>query len=373
MNIIDECAEFLSDHVAASDEQIDAMTLAAIASHATRYGVTCPRILFTSNEAESGKTHAMNVTVALCSNPMDMSGTSYAFRSGLMEASNTPEAPPVSLFLDEVSDVFGQAGLRGQNSPVAEIMRKGYKKGATLSASVNRVKVEYSIFAPVFMTGLRAAVPRDIRTRCIVIAMKAAKPRRYFDVRETEPYAKSLQHAIAGAVRLHRTEIERFRGRGLHPKLSNRKLEIWEPLIAVAYALGGAPWMNRAIRAFAALALDESEQVPLTPRQIVTRDVANAAAQFDGPYVTSGQLTDELSRLDEPLYESRTEHSLACLIRDSVAVKSGRVTVDGQQVRAYRRDDLLTAWEAVRPKEVSGDTDMPEETDDLSDCENWDD
>jgi hypothetical protein len=372
LNIIDECAEFLSDHVAAAEEQIDAMTLAAIASHATRYMATVPRILFTSDEPESGKTHAMETTVSLASNPMNLSGTSYAWRSGLMEVSNTPEAPPVTLFLDEVSDVFGPSGLKGQNNPISEVMRKGYKRKATLSQSVNRVKVEYSIFAPVFMTGLRAAVPRDIRTRCIVISMRAGKPRKYFDVRETEPYAESLQHAIAGAVRAHRSEIERFRARGLHPKLTNRKLEIWESLFAVAYALGGNRWLSRALRAFSALALDESEQVPLTPRQIVTRDVAAAAEQLDGPYVTSGQLTDELSRLDEKLYDSRTEHSLACLIRDSVAVKSGRVTVNGQQVRAYRRDDLLAAWEAIRPKELTDDADMPEESDDLSDCEDWD-
>jgi hypothetical protein len=371
MTILDDAHDFLADHIAATPEQIDAMTLHDFATHAISYGVTFPRVLFTSNEAESGKTHAMMVNVSLCANPMDTSGTSYAFQSGLMEATNEPEKPTPTLYRDEISDVFGKAGLSGNNNPIAEILRKGYKRGATRSASVNRVKTEYNIFTPFLMTGLRTAVPTDIRTRCIVLTMTPGKPRKYYDVRESEPYARSLNSAIAATVKAHKAELTRFRARGIHPKLVNRKLEIWEPLFAVAYVLGGQAWLNRATRAFAAIALDESDVIPLTPRQIVTRDVAGVAALSDERFITSGQLTDELLRSDEPLYDGRTEHSLACLIRDTVDARSGKVTMNGQQVRAYRTADLLAAWEAIKPAELD-DVDMPDEIDDLSDCEDWD-
>lgn len=374
LNILDESYSFLADHIAATDDQLVTMTLHAAATHAIRYGVTFPRLLFTSLAPESGKTHAMLINASLCANPSDASGTSYAFQNGLLEASNEPEKPVPTLYLDEVSDVFGQSGTAGSKHPVAEILRKGYKRGATRSASVNRVKTEYSVFTPFMMAGLRTAVPRDIRTRCIVITMEPGRPRRYYDVRESEPYAAALAAALSSTVKSHRRDIERFRGRGLHPKLVNRKLEIWEPLLAVAYALGGQQWLTKAVRAFAAIALDESDAVPLTPRQTVTRDCAAIASQMapDGsPFITSGQLSDELLRSDDALYSGRTEHSVACLIRDAVDVKSGRLRIDGVPTRAYRRADLIAAWEAIKPPELS-EVEVPEDTDDLSDCEDWD-
>jgi hypothetical protein len=361
MNVLDECAEFLGDYIAASPEQIDAQALVAAATHAIRYGVTFPRVLYTSREPSSGKTHAMMTTVSLCSNPMDCSGTSYAFQSGLMEAENTPEAPPVTLYLDEISDVTGQSGLRGANSPVTEILRKGYKRGATRSASVNRVKVEYSIFTPFLMTGLRTAVPADIRTRCIVLTMVPATPRKYFDVRESEPYAKGLQLALSGAVKLHREDIASFRARGMHPKLTARKLELWEPLLAVAYALGGQPWLNRALRAFTAVALDESDQVPLTPRQTVIRDVAAIAAATGDAFVGGLYLTDELARIDSPLYDGRSGASLARLVSDAVPFPTEQRRTENGRVRGYAVAALVALWGAENVSQDAPDAMLPDD------------
>jgi hypothetical protein len=361
MNVLDECAAFLGDYIAASPEQIDAQTLVAAATHAIRYGVTFPRVLYTSREPSSGKTHAMMTTVSLCSNPMDCSGTSYAFQSGLMEAENTPEAPPVTLYLDEISDVTGQSGLRGANSPVTEILRKGYKRGATRSASVNRVKVEYSIFTPFLMTGLRTAVPADIRTRCIVLTMVPATPRKYFDVRESEPYAKGLQLALSGAVKLHRDDIERFRARGLHHGLTDRRLEIWEPLLAVAYALGGQRWLNRAVRAFAAIAMDEADAIPLTPRQEVLRDIAAIAEDTGDAFVGGLHLVDELRRVGSPLYDGRSDASLARLVSDSVPFPTEQRRTDAGRVRGYPTASLTALWEAENTAAPVPDVTVPDD------------
>lgn len=351
--ILDECRDFIARYVHATDEQLDAMTLTAAATHAVRYGVTFPRTLFTSDEPDSGKTLAMTVTLALCANPVDVSGTSYAFQSALMEASNTPEQPTPTLYLDEVSDVFGQSGLSGSRHPVAEILRKGYKHGATRSASVNRVRTEYSIFTPFLMTGLRAAVPRDIRTRCVVFTMSAGVPQAYYDVREAEPYGDALQHALAASVRRNRDAVSTFRARGLHPKLVKRRLEIWEPLLATAYAVGGRPWLARALRAFAALALDESDSVPLTPVQTIAQDCAGVAEQSGADFIGGMALVDELRRIDRPLYAGRSDASLACLIRDALPCSSEQRRVDGQPLRGYPSHALTDAWSAVRPHDDS--------------------
>jgi len=372
--ILDDVFTFMDDHVAAEREQIITTTLYAAATHAIRQCATFPRLLFTSELESSGKTHYMNVTSSVSANPMDAEGTPYALSSAMLAATNEPEKQVPSLFYDEISDILGKSGQAGSKNPVCKYLRKGYKHGATDSVSINRVQEKYSIFTPFAMTGLRTAVPRDIRSRCLVILCVPGKPRRYWDVRESEPYAAQLQLALRSHVEMHLDTIGAFRARGIHPKLTGRKLEIWEPLFAVAYALGGQRWLTYARDAFAALALSERDVPVLTPSQTVIRDVASAASKGRTTMVTSDQLADELARLDDKLYVGRTHHSLICLIRDAFKdhCRAQRVTIDGTQVRAYRASDLTEAWELVRPDDDYDDAEVPEETDDLSDLEEVD-
>jgi hypothetical protein len=370
--VLDDGYAFLDDHVSATDAQITAMTLYAFATHAMDAWVTFGRLLFYSDVEESGKTHAMNMTLSLSASPMDTEGTQYAMQAAMLSASNTPETPTPSLYRDEISDITGRNGMSGGRSPIMKYLRKGYKRGATDMVSRQGVEEKFSIFTPFLMTGLRpACVPRDVRSRCIAIRMEPGKPRKFFDVRESEPYADGLQRAISRTVRSAIPALSRFRGRGLHPKLTARKLEVWESLLAIAYVLGGQSWLNRAVAAFTELALSESDEIALTPRQQVIRDVAGIAALTEGAVIPAATLADELHRMDNPLYAGRTEHSLICLIRDSLPCSSGRVTVDRTQIRAYRTAEILAAWETERPTNTD-DVEIPVETDDVSELESWD-
>ena len=365
MSILDDGHDFMSDYVSATDHQIDAMTLYAFATHGMDAWVTFGRLLFYSELEESGKTHAMNITLSLSANPMDTEGTQFAMQAAMLAASNTPETPTPSLYRDEISDVTSRNGMSGGRNPIMKYLRKGYKRGATDMVSRQGVDERYSIFTPFLMTGLRpACVPRDVRSRCISIRMLPGKPRRYFDVREAEPYAAGLQTAISQAVKSQIPALSRFRARGMHPKLTARKLEVWEPLLAIAYVLGGQRWLNRGVAAFTALALDESDHVSLTPRQMVIRDVAMIAETLtDGTeetFIGGLAIADEMMRLDNPLYVGRSAASLSCLIRDSVPVDSEQRRLGGVPVRGYPVSALTAAWECEQPSETD-DVDIPEE------------
>ena len=356
MSTLDEAYDFIAEHVTATEAQLTAMALYAAATHALPACVTFGRILFTSEKEESGKTLAMMVMLALSSNAQDTSGSLPALQSLMAAASNEPEKPAPTLFRDEISDVFGRSGLTGSNNPIAEYLRKGYKRGATRMWSVNRVDESYSIFTPFAMTGLRTAIPRDVRSRSIVITMTPATPRKYFNVRESEPYAAALGNALGSEVKAHYGEVAAFRGRGLHPKLINRKLEVWEPLLAVAYALGGRAWLTRAVAAFADLALDESDQTVLSPRQTVLQDLANAASAIGDDFVGGMRLVDELRRRDSSIYAGKSDSGLACLIRDTMPVPSDRRTMsDGSKVRGYCTADIVAAWREVMPENLADD------------------
>ena len=306
-------------------------------------------MLFTSEHEASGKTMAMLITAALSANPLDASGTSYALTSALAAAGNTPDQPAPTLYYDEISSVFGRSGLAASRNPIADILRKGYKSSATSQWSVNRVNEKFSIFTPFLMTGLRVAVPRDIRSRCIPIVMEPGTPRRYFDARTAEPEAQALAACLSQATGKRLADIAAFRARGIHPKLKDRKLEVWEGLFAVAYVLGGQEWLNRCLAAFKELSLAESDQIVLTPRQQTIKDIAQVTGDCDRKYVLADGtafmgglvLIDELKRVDNPRYQGRSEASIGQLVSDALPMNSVQVTtVEGKRVRGYYADDI---------------------------------
>jgi hypothetical protein len=272
------------------------------------------------------------------------------------------------LYFDEISGVYGRSGLNRGNVLVDKILKRGYKAGATLQWSVNRAAQVFSIFTPFLMTGLQVAVPRDVRGRCIPISLSQGTPRKYFDAREAEPDARELGRALGQAVRTCAPDIGAFRARGLHPALKNRKLEIWEPLCAVAYILGGQRWLNRCISAFKDLALAESDAIALTPRQQAIKDVAEIAAGSprvitlpDGTGFVGGLvIVDELRRLPNPRYRGRSEAGLALLVSDALPMNTVQLRVDGERIRGYYTDDIAAAWDKIRPDEPE-DVEIPEE------------
>jgi hypothetical protein len=186
--------------------------------------------------------------------------------------------------------------------------------------------------------------------------MTTGKPSAYFDVREGEPRAIRLAKSISKGVKAHAQEIKGFRARGIHPKLAGRKLEVWEPLLAVAHAVGGQDWLNRAVRAFEVLALSESESDALSPRQAVLKQLSDLITDQPGlvinGFVGGLALRDELARIDDPMYTALTGPQMSCLIRDAMPVESTQKRVNrGNPIRGYFARDIHAAWDAVRPED----------------------
>ncbi len=308
--LLDELREWFEAHVVAGTSQVTAMLLYAIAAWAGGINgalVTMPRMILLSGP-ESGKTTGMIVTAALGPNPTDADGTADDLKSALAEADSTPEDPLRIFYFDEVGEIYGDDGSnKGSNRTLNKLLRKGYKLGAQDGRSRQGVSRKFSIFFPVIMTGRHVAVPVDIRSRTIVVRMEPGTPERYFDARKSESEAAEYASHLGTAVRDHLSEIKEFRGRGYHPKLTMRRLEVWEPLMAVAKVLGGRRWLNMCMDAFMELALS-TEQVMLTPRQRFIRDLIKVLDKvaFELPdermFAGGEALADELRHLDPERY-----------------------------------------------------------------------
>ncbi len=364
---LDEAYDFIRLHLDITDAQAVALTLWAAHTHALGSFYTTPRLLFTAEVEDSGKTAAMNIVAKLSSAPEDTAGTQYAVRAALAASSNVPDAPVPTLFRDEISDVFGQSGLQGQKDPIAGIIRKGYKRGATDSWSVNRVSIKIDIFTPFIMAGLKTAVPRDIRSRSISVHMKPGVPSQYFDVRTGEKVAAMYAAALSAFVRQGATALTTFRARGMHPKLVNRRLEVWEPILAVA-SLGGQSWLNRAVAAFQEIALDESDVAVLGPEQTALKDMmtvlnAGLVEMNERGEVLTSDLRDEIRRIDSgKLYatiDDMDNDPLSRLIRAAIGHDSAIVTVGSRRRRGYRARDIIAVALARLPADAV-DVEVPD-------------
>jgi hypothetical protein len=376
--ILDETAVFAGRYVRATPAQIDAMTLFAAATNAVGQFPAFGELLFAATTEQAGKTTGMEVTAALCANPVSAKGTMAALQSTIAAAGNEPEKPRLVLKYDEIGGLYGESGLnRGGNWVLDDVLRDGYKLGASRKWSVNRSSQEFSIHVPVIMTGRGTCLPRDIRSRTIVITLEPGKPKAYFDLREGLPEARDLAACIRQAVTSRLADIAAFRARGIHPQLDGRKLEVWEPLFAVAWILGGQEWLNRCLAAFSELAIAGTDQVALTPRQKTIRELAGIAAVSgrmcvlgDGTEFMGGlSLRDELRAVDElrdakeRRYQGRTAAGLSQVIADALPMSTIQVTVPGGgRVRGYYVADILAEWDRVRPEDPD-DVEIPEETD----------
>ena len=372
--ILDEAAEFRDKYVVDDPRQRDAAVLLAAMTWASGPAgafFTIPRAMWTSEEArqeETGKTTAMMTTVLMSANPEDASGTYAALRSALAEASSTPENPLRTFYLDEVGDeVFGEAGTnRGGNPVFTKFAKKGYKKGATDSYSRNSTKHKFSINYPLFMTSKDVALPRDLRGRTIVSYMSAGSPPKFLYARDEEE-AKNLGLAIGRVVQEHLAELAEFRALGYHPRLVKRRLEVWEPLFAIAKIIGGQRWLNRCMQAFLLLALDNN-QTALSPRERTLRDLDAVAADVqvtlpDGREFAPGKaLAEELIGLGKPYDENSVIGVSRDVIAQQMPVSPRQVRVGPDVIRGYWVKDIRDAWEAFRPKDPD-DVEEPEEED----------
>jgi len=373
-NVLDETREFIGRYLVATDAQLDVVALWAASTHAMDESVTHPRLLFAGDEPESGKTTGLQLALDLSNNGFDASGSSAALKAKLAEPGK------LTLGYDEISDVFGKSGLAGAGNPIGTLLRKGYKRGATDAWSVNRVNVQFDIFMPFAMTGLRVSVPADIRSRCIVIRMAPAKPAEYYDVRSGEAYSVMMRDSLASQVRRHVKEIGAYRARGLHPKLEGRKLEIWEPLFAIA-SIGGMRWIKRCMTAFLELALNESDRPILTPEQTILQDLNRAlsvlrespqwAEEEGNAYEVFGsELRDEMRRFGEPLYDDLTDKALAMLIAKTLPNGSHIIERPGTRTRGFLVADIEGEWKRRKPADL--DLSEPEEAPDPFEVESFD-
>jgi hypothetical protein len=211
-----------------------------------------PRLAFLSAEPASGKTRALEITELLVPSPVSAVNVSPAY---LFRKIGSEEGVP--LLYDEIDTVFGPKAR--DNEELRGLLNAGHRKGAVAGRCVVRGKnietEEIPAYAAVALAGL-GWLPDTILSRSVIIRMR----RRHAGER-VEPYRRRV-HAAEGyrirdliAAWASSVSVE---WPELPNEIQDRDADVWEPLVAIADAIGGE-WPARARAAGVALVSDSKE------------------------------------------------------------------------------------------------------------------
>jgi hypothetical protein len=218
---------------------------------------------------------------------------------------------------------------------------------------------EISAFAAVALAGL-GWLPDTILSRAVVIRMRrrhAGEQVEGFRRRHAKAEGFEVRTKIETWARSKRGEIE---WPTMPVEIQDRDADVWEPLIAVADAVGGS-WPARARAAAVALVAENKEiEISLGIRLLADlRTVFGSEEQM-----TSREVVKALVDLDESPWgdmkgKPLDERWLANRLR-LYGIKSKTIRVGTATAKGYRREDLHDVWLRYLPslpaKSVTGVT-----------------
>ncbi len=304
---------------------------------------TTPRLAFLSAEPASGKTRALEITELLVPNPVSAVNVSPAY---LFRKVGSEEG--VTLLYDEIDTVFGPKAR--ENEELRGLLNAGHRRGAVTGRCITVGKtqetVDYPAYSAVAMAGL-GWLPDTILSRSIIIRM-----RRRHAGEQVEPYRRRIH--CGGGFRIRDliavwSKSFTVEYPPLPTEIQDRDADVWEPLLAIAAAIGG-DWLRRARVAAVALVLESRQAEP----SLGIRLLNDIKVIFEGhDELPSKAVLDRLLALPEaPWGDLRgkplDERGLAKRLR-AYDVKPKTIRVGTATPRGYSRADLEDQWRRYLP------------------------
>jgi hypothetical protein len=326
-----------------SEHALVAHALWCVHTHLMDRWESTPRLAFLSAEPASGKTRALEITELLVPNPVAAVNVSpaYLFRKVGSEQG-------VTLLYDEIDTVFGPKAR--ENEELRGLLNAGHRKGAVAGRCIVRGKnietEELPAYAAVAMAGL-GWLPDTILSRSVIVRMR----RRHADER-VEPYRRRVHATEGHRIRELITSWARsasIEWPDLPNEIQDRDADVWEPLVAIADAIGGN-WPARARAAAIALVAESKELEPSLGIRLLT----DLRSIFEGEQeLPSKAILERLQALPEsPWTDLRgkplDERGLAKRLR-AYGVKPKTIRTSSGTPRGYSKADLEDQWRRYLP------------------------
>lgn len=314
---------------------------------------TTPRLVFTSADPGSGKSRALELTELFAHNAVHSVGgsTAWMVRTGSTAAGTT-------MLVDEYDTVFA-LGRNASNEYMRSILNAGHRRGPKVGR-VDKLPnggmqpVQFDPFGAVALAGL-GSLPATIRDRSIIIRMRppthGERPAPWRR-RDHAPEAASILELLTDWANEAAPALADARP-ALPPGIVDRRADVWEPLIAVADAAGGA-W-PRAARTAALWFLENASTRPISWGVQLLGDLRTVFDQRPGcTYLWTADLLAALRNLPESAWDPSagghelTPRTLARMLAD-YDIRSRDVREGNDVRKGYTRSTFIDAWDRHLP------------------------
>lgn len=309
---------------------------------------TTPRLAFMSEEKESGKTRALEVTELFVPNPL------MAFSLSPAVAIRLVSQQRCTVLFDEIDSIFGNAKRQEANGDICAFLNAGYRRGGkSYRCNANSKKNEpeqFDAFAAVAVAGLRN-LPDMLASRCILIRMKRRAPGEHvepFRLRYHPSEAKPIAEALSEWCAEHEADII-----GAEPTLpvgiEDRAADIWEPLLAIADA-ASTDWPDRARAAASHFAKSSTEETLTAGVELLAHIKEAFGAE---QHLATTALLERLHNRDEsPWREIRGRpldgRGLGLRLK-GYGIKSKTVRLGDRTAKGYAATDFADSWRRYLP------------------------
>jgi hypothetical protein len=346
-SVLEEITSVLERNITFSSEHQAVVVALWIAhTHVIDQLNTTPYLLITSPVKRCGKSNLLSCLKYLTSNAWHVVNPSVAVLYRKIER----DCP--TLLLDEADRSF-EGGESGRPDLLA-ILNSGYKRGATVyrCGGANRDRLDsFAVFCPKAFAGI-GELPDTTQDRCLPIRLERqvrGRRRRFLEdhvERELAPFRDRLAAWAKTEDAKNKLRVTLVDS-AFPESLTDRAVEVCEPLFKIAIAAGG-DWYKRIRDAAAFIFGAEEDENQATLQLAAIRD----AFQEDDRLSTS-ELIDRLLDRDDPPFPNwwlkETDRkvigkSLAKILKP-FGVKAKKFRLDGEQVRGYERIDLHPVFE----------------------------
>jgi hypothetical protein len=301
-----------------------------------------------------GKTQVQKVVEPLVKNPLRTCNVSEAALYREIEESHP------TLLWDEIDSIFGNRKTSEANENKRALLNAGYERGLRAirmeRGNGRFAKISFDPFCPKILAGI-GKLPDTIVDRSIPILvhrkLKTQPCQKYR--RQDRANARSLHDAIeTWSKDAELQETLRESQPQMPESLTDRQEDIWEPLLAIADAIGGeVPELARAAARTLCANHDDEPERDATQLGAIKKVVGNLSR------ITSADLIDGLweadalpSRLmeDEKPNYKKIGHWLSKLIKSYGGKPARQLDFDGQNARGYEAAELKELFDRYCPK-----------------------
>ncbi len=347
--LLDELRDTITAYVAFADRHAaDAITLSIATTHALPAFECAPRLVITSPQKRCAKTRLLDIVAATCHHPLATSNATVAavFRSIGVDH-------PPTLLIDEADTLFGSKRAAEQNEDLRALLNAGHQRGRPALRCVGPLQTPtpFPTFAMAGLAGI-GTMPDTISDRAVNITMRRRAPAEKvskFRARRDGPILEKLRDRLAEWASWN---LEKLSDAVPEMPVEDRAADTWEPLVAVADAVGGH-WPQTARAACKAMvkAAEEDDEERQLPTRLLS-DIRNIFAAKVVSFLSSDELVSELRKIEDAPWNDfeLTRSKLAHKLKD-FRIKT-RHNPAGT-ARGYRLEDFADAFQRYTRQDPS--------------------